>query len=367
METEEKIQQLFEKALGLPFGDERVHLFKEAVRLSDEAQNRQFSFFSRIGLCDAAVFSGYSELLLIHFPWLEAASLEDPVQFPADEYKWMYSWMVIIMSYAPEISRDIIERVMAKLLQVFDESGRTHRTALEIERTVAVLLGDKARAKDLQAAYELTDLPSEMAILFGAANHPAIELHNEGFFYQRMGNHEKALKILERVTSREVYFELSFPYSISAALNSQMHLGLAEAAKETFHTGLRLIRGQKKYKNLQPEFLTYLALYGKPEEAVAFLERHILNWEQSRLGQERLDYFRSAAILMRELNRQGIDSISVQLPEIHPDFRADGRYPTPVLQTAYEKRGADLAQAFNRRNDNEFYSQTWASSLAIGK
>jgi hypothetical protein len=68
MNHREQIKSLISQAESLPFGDTKVSLLEQAVKIADVHQDEEMGYETRDELITAATFSGKAHLTLVHFP-----------------------------------------------------------------------------------------------------------------------------------------------------------------------------------------------------------------------------------------------------------------------------------------------------------
>lgn len=363
MTTEEQIDNILLASTNEPYGDLKVSILKEAVRESDAAQIEYMSFKSRIFLMEAAVFSGYGELALIHFPWIESTYRKNPGTYEPSTFNWMYSWMAILMSYCPDIRLVDIQKVLEALEKAFLSQGKSERTLYEIQRTVWIILGQEDIAAKYQAKFELTEYPGHWAFVSGRVNHRAIELHNESYYYTRIGQYEKARKIIEPVLSREIEFPLSQPYSIAAALILLVRAGEYAEGERQFQEGIRLVWGKRQYKNLHPDFLVFATMKGDFAKGVSLFEVISPLLETSPIGLEQFEHCKASRFLFSQMHHSGIASLKLKLPQYHPLYLESSEYNTAELAEWYLNKAREWAEKFDLRNENDSISQMLEESL----
>lgn len=351
-----EIQKLLSQADSLEYGEEKVNFLKEAVRLADHHQDEQLGYLSRVILCNAAVFSGHGELMLVHFPWVRAKFKKGNYPYTEDSFSWMYSWVIFFMAYSPQIPLNMIEEAKNEMVESFTREGKHKRSILSLLRTISVLTGRLDEAEKFQEAFSLTEYPGDMAWLAGLVNHRAIELHNEGFYYLRLGDNERAIQLFEPVIEGQTVYAEALPFTLSAALVPLIQLNEWEKAKRCFYKGLPKIQGALKYKNLQPEFLNFLSLSRNFEKGIPFFEKHIGYWEEGKIGQERFDYFIAARLFFSLLAREGVKDLPLRIPRTHPVWRPDETYSPLALERYFHREAQALAEKFDLRNGNGQYA-----------
>lgn len=333
-----------------------MNTLKEAVRLADLTQDEPLSFKARVFLMEACVFSGYSELALVHFPWLEACYNRNPTEYDPSMFNWMYSWVVFIMAYSPSISRKDIEQVMIRMEKSFRQSGKSERILLEMFRTVSTTIGDYDLAQEFHADYELTRHSGEFASILGLVNHRGIEIHNESFFYGRLGQYQKALDVAMPVLNGTIEYPSTLAHTLAATLMLFVQLGIPAEAEPHFQKALRLIRHQKGYKNLYPDLLVHTALKGDFVLGVTLVEEMAPWLENSPIGMEQFEYSLSCRLLFECMLKEGSIEIKLKLPKDHPLFQPDHTYGIQQLENFWAKKAIEFARRFDERNFNNAIS-----------
>lgn len=367
MQLHEQIENLLNQSQDLDYGDSKIDILKEAVRLADLSQNEPLSFKSRVFLMEAAVFSGYPELALIHFPWLEHCYNQNPQQYDPGLFNWMYSWIVILMAYSPNIPRDDIHKVLVRMERSYRKDGKSERILLEMYRTVATILGEYDLAKEYHDDFVLTQHLGEFGVFMGLVNHRGIEIHNESFYYGRLNENQKALEIAMPVLDGTIDYPMAFPYTLASALILFVKLGIPEQAEPHYQKALKIIRNKRRYKNLHSDLLIHTAMKGDFTVGVSMVEAMTPWLENSPIGMEQFEHSTACRLLFECMMTEAITEVRLNLPTSHPLYRADQTYFTKDLENFWAKKSMEWGRRFDERNDNTAISDYLKQTFEYGK
>jgi hypothetical protein len=344
------LNRLLEEGQALGYGPAQVALFEEAVRLADTHGDVQQGYGARIKLIEAAAFGGRDDLLLVAFSWCLAQHDRDPERFDEWELLWRYKWVVTCLPGFPQVSRQQIMAMWADMGQRFKRAGSTLHAVYHKKRDVLWDMGDKAGAlrADKQMAKRprdwLSDCPA--CVADQAVDHLILLGHNEPAI-------ARATPILAgRLTCAEI------PHRTYArVLLPLLRLGRAEEAMAYHRKGYRLIAAKPDFIRSVAEHLSFLTLTDNLPKAVKILEKHLPEALTASNYTHRFEFYLASLLLLGCLTDQGKQILSLRLPATFPLHEVKGRYAVTALSAWFGDQLRDLAERFDARNGNKYYSR----------
>lgn len=363
MNHSEQIKNLIEKAKALPYGDTKVGMLEEAVKLADLHGDEALGFETRSELISAATFSGKAHLSLIHFPWMVAKSRQDPEKFPARELHWKYKWVVGALAEYPTIPKDTILKTLDEMREEFKKAQYKERTSWEYVRIVHFDMGDQAEAAEAQAHFLASQPTTIVDRWFFNANCEACETNNLVSYYTQLGQLEKALEMAEPLLNNTQTCENVPKVTYSRLLLPVFACGDHERAMDLYMKSRWAIQGNRNFIHQQAQVLAFLALIGKFREGIEWYEKHAGFGEETFTPIEKLEYLKGAALFLKLLAGSEMAQTAIRLPKAHPLH--DQPQPVAVAQLAEDalNRATEMVKAFDLRNGNTWVSDQMAHFL----
>lgn len=345
----EDIETLLERAEDLPYGEEKLALTEEAVRLADLQGDLDEGFRAREALLEASTFGGYPEKTLTTMAWCLAQSDLDPERFPLEDLLWKYKWITDAALAFPQVSMERIEAILADFERRATSCGVGHRVALGKQFDLAMHRGDLETARNLYPQWNYTprDWLSDCA---------ACEAQSGVRLAIETGNFEAAFSRAKRLLDGQVTCDSKPEATYASLLVPALRLGRPEQAEEFFELGYPMIRERRSMLNLCGQHLAYLALTPDYGRGAALFERH-LSWAlESTDPLDRFEFELGASVWMQRLEREGVTHLEGRLPTealpAHLDLTS-----LPAVQAWLEGRLRDLAARFDARNGTDHFAR----------
>lgn len=350
-----QVARLMGEAEELLDGPAKVALIERAAALADSHQDLELAFEVRKVLLGACLSADQSELMLVAFTWCLGQCDRDPERFPILRVIWEFRWVVSSLCIFPEVSKAKIEEMKAEMARRYEQVGAGPRSFLLMCRKMAVDMGDLAEASRADAALRrapgdwLSDgLPTELGFevsyrLF--RNEPA-----------------KALKAAEPFLSRVFRSEHFEGQACADVLLPLLREERAAEALKYHRRGYKLRSGNVRHLDSIAKHIAFLALTDNLGRAVRLYEKHLPDALRTTNAFNRLRFLIDTLPLLDRLRKAGKESTRLRLPPEFP-LRDDGARPgvAGVREWVHET-AADLAEAFDRRNGNDYYARRLAAA-----
>lgn len=354
-----EVAELISEAEGLDYGEAKVALLDEAVRLADRRKDLDLQFEARMAYSTACAFSGYPQQLLVAFAWCLGQMDRHPDRFFEFEVLWQYKWIPQRLARHPDISLEQIESTMQDLEKRYRDGNASMRTVHFGRFRLARYLGDVELAKreydlwrqgqrdHLSDCFEC-ELDGEVALLF------------------LLGEDEKGLK-KARILFAGRRSCVEVPHiTYGRVLMPLVRAQEEKEAREHHIRGYRMIRRSRELASYVHLHITYLVETGDLSRALAIFERH---WPTVRTVRDPfnvLDYYIAALPLMKRLQTPRRKSVKIRLPEGVSLERKDERVALTDLEAWMEKEVRELAARFDKRNGNSYHSDRVDQAASTG-
>ncbi len=352
-----RVEELLELSRTLPFGEERYRIVEEAVRYADQTRAVDELFEAKMELVSVAGFCGHDEQLLTAFSWCLAKFEEDPERFihRLHSLLWYFKNVLHNVAVFPTISRQQIQEIHGQMAHYYSVCGFNRRPVYYLGFVVALQLGDLELAAQLLPIWQ-QEPRDEMA------DCPACEADGVTEYQIIQGNYEEALQVAgPNLSGQRSCAEV--PHRVLAyVLRPLVMLGRSEEAERHHIHGYRLIRQNPNYLRHVALHLTYLMDQDRLPEAVEIFQRH-LPWSlNTREFRHKYIFLVASAELLRILAEEK-STCKLNLPADFPLHQPSNTYEVAELTGWFQREAAQLGEAFNQRNGNDFYTTTLLDQL----
>lgn len=355
----QEVRHLLREAKMLDHGDTRIMLTEEAVRLAELQCTLDVQFDAQNDLIDAATHGGAPDKALVAFSWSLAQIDKNPGRFPEWQILWRYKWIAGRISGFSQISRSQIAEILDDMERRFQQSGYSLRPVYSERWRVARAMGDTEDA-------ELYYLELEASHRDSMADCPACELDERMLFHIFKDDYERAMRIAEPILEETGRLRCSrVPDATFAhALLPLVRLGRHEDAMRYHLKGYRLARN-KDFLYEVSEHLLFLVLTENFDKAINVFEKHF----QWAIGiadhSSRFHFYLAAWFLLEQLRERGKSSLKLRMPSSFSEYREGGKYETVRVIAWLRDETQELANRFNARNGNDFYTQKISETFAL--
>ncbi len=343
------VNELIERSVALENGPAQVALLEEAVRLADTHQDLDLGFMARDQLIHAGTFSGEPDKAMVAFSWCLAQADRDPERFSEMNLLWKYKWVLPALASFPPISKQQIHDTLADMTQRYQRAGSTMQPIHLMHFELAVEMGDKRTARHHYKLWKKTARD-------WLSNCPACEQDQEVWYQRFVGNDEKALEAAQPILNGQMRCH-SVPHrTFGKVLLPLLRLGRLEEAARHHRHGYRMVSRNPAYLLRLAEHMEFLALTDNLARAVKLLEKH-LSWAlATRSLDQRFRFYLAGLFLLERLQKWGKTSLKLRLPGNFPAVVKDGHYDLALLHGWFAEECHDIADRFDRRNENEHFA-----------
>ena len=342
------------------YSPEKVAILEEAARLADRYGSLDEQFDTRMKLISAAVFSGMSEKALVVFAWCLGTFDANPELYnnSTHEYDlmWTYKWIVSSSTGFHQISLEKIN----ELLIDFERrcQSATKRVFHSLRVRTAAETGDGTSLSKFWKRYQTSDRGH-------LSDCHACEVHDESRYLEQMGLLEESIAMAEQLFQRELSCNSKPDETYGNTLRPLMFLGREDDAAMYHKRGYSLIRRNLDCLRQVGRHIEYLARTKNDVQGIRAISEHIPTEMQSNNPMSKFMILKSCYAFIDSLLRRDIKTVKVLIPDTLPIYREDGVYATEDLSNLFRKQSEDLAEVFNQRNGNDYFSDIVKLALAF--
>lgn len=349
------VEALLKRAESIPHGLSQVAICEEAVRLADRHQDVCAGFQARMQYVTATMFAGQPEKMLVAYWWLLSTYDRDPESYDAFELLWQYKWVVAALPDFPQISRQQIEEMLRDMQRRYEEVGASLHAVCNKRRAAYLKMGDRAGAEAAhqELARHRRDELSDCK---------ACEMDEEVEFAFFVGDLERGVQRARPILRGEFSCGEVPHLTYARLLRPLLQLGLGHEAMRYHLTGYRKISATPAQFIAQiAKHIEFLTLTDNLSRAGKLLEKHLALAMDTMVLSWRFDMFRAAKLFLERLMDKGRQTLKIRLPEFFPLYNEMNAYRVSELAHWFTQRVRELAQRFDERNGNDWYSKKVAN------
>ena len=354
-----RVEELMERAAAMEHTPTQVALLEEAVREADTLGDARLAYRARMRLVSAATFSGAPDKALVAFSWCRSQFDAHPDEYDVLELLWDFKWIIGQLTDFAGITRQQISEVEDDLQRRLESLGYNIRPVHKLRWGNFMDMGE--REKTLEHLEKWKAAPRDrlddcQACEANQLVKLSVFLNNDREAAQRAGH------IIDGTKRCAAVPHVTYAHALPALLR----LKRIEQAEQYHRRGYPMIRSNIQFLLNVADHVTYLACCGNLRKGVNLLERH-LPWTVSHTNDTaRFRFYLASARLLETLAAAGRrKSRKLRLPAALPCHAEDDLYAPGELAEWFDQQAGDLAERFNRRNGNDYFTQLIEESRAL--
>ncbi|SHE92962.1 hypothetical protein SAMN05444392_1057 [Seinonella peptonophila] len=327
----DRYYDLIYEAMDLPYGNSKVALLEEAVRIADAHLSSSEAYNARMDLTNAAVMSGRIEKAILSFAW--CLSYYDKQENREDTHSilWHYKWICENLHDFPEIKKEKIEESLEDYRKRLLENGYGLRSYYKLQRSNALHADDIEKAAHY---FELWD----QAAHDGMTDCSACELDSKAYTLLRNQAFDQAYEVAKPIFAGQISCQGVPQATYASFLLPLLEQKRADEAANYYQKCREMIDYTFLYEvTCLLEYLIVVDLV----KAVSWFEEFLKDAIASFVPSRRFSFYRASVLLFEQLNEQQLTSI--QFP--------NGITPEQIRVEMYE-----IAERFDERNQNDHFS-----------
>lgn len=341
-----EIQKLLLEADKLTNPDDRIAVFKEAIKLADANRDIEWAYELRMDLIRAEQYTNHSRESIPAFAWILDAYDNNPGMFSEVDILYEYKWLAGVIFNNLNVSTRQIDDILDDFRRRLLRNNFTGREYFNIKINQSLFKGEKMLAREY---LELRDMEPTDNMSFWAS-----DLVTTIYVEMLEGDFESAIKnITEYVTYRSehgmniIHVYSGLIYYLGGKTYDKRIDKYFEEIDEEFSA-------MKKYpfQLYEMSLIMYYMAKHRKDRAWEYFEQFV-NWEMGAEDSVRFDFALSVLPLLKAGGVRAIDVIGVR----QPYYREDKTYDLNVLYEYYRDLATDLAEKFDVRNRNKHFSQ----------
>ncbi len=349
-------------------GDSRVlKLLEKAIQLSDLMKDVEEQIYSRELYIEKATFCNRGDKALTVFPWLLAEYDKNPENFDVYQLLWSYKWMLDDLVYITSIKKQTILDTLEDFRIRSEKAGFGKKVYLEYSRYLFMEMGDLKKAKETHEAIPLAKGNSPIS------DCEACLIHDEAAFLFKLGEFEEGLKVAEPVLkgkktchSKPINtYNRALPVLLQLYKESNHSTQWMKTADRYFSEFEKLYK-KEMYKEYEySNVLTYLAVKKEFVKAIRYLEQFIKIVYLKINKYDRHELYRNAWFLFEQMKKEKHTELKMTLPKEWNISEQNETYKIEDLIIFFKTETQKIANEFNSRNENDFFTQKVAKQFEL--
>jgi hypothetical protein len=334
--------------------DDRIALLKQAIKLADTHNDIEWGFDLRLDLIRDEKDTSRCDESLPAFTWILDTYDRNPDLFDEDDFLWEYKWMLGSVRRNSSVSMEQIDSIAEDFKDRLLRNGYSLRPYYTTKVHLAFFLGK------LEDAEKYIDLRNR-EVRDGMANCRACELDDDVELELRRGNFDTALAVGSSMLNKKLTCT-HMPFSCYCnCVKYFQKAGEMEKEYEYFlKAEIDLAELQDTSQIAETGMMTrFLTDYNR-ENAWTFFAQHA-HWNVD--SEDYLDFVFSINVLPL-LSEGGTRTLNVN-PSLEW-YREDNTYELKEIYNYYYDKATDLAERFDKRNGNSYFSEQLAEVMQTG-
>jgi len=328
--------------------DDKIQLLKEAIVIADANNDLEWGFDLRSDLMYEEKGTSHCNESITAFAWLLNAIDSNPDLFEESEILLRYKWMLAAIQRNSSYTLEQLDRIREDFKIRMQRNGHGLYTYYNLLHQFGLQSGNIQDSRKYQQLRN-EQQPDSISYCHACDLNTDVELELQA------GNMDKALAIADDLlTGRETCFYE--PFCVLSKIVCHLTLKRDNRAGEYYgkaEEALSKLESEEPYTLVNISYLLlYTSIYDK-EKAWNLFEKY------SKCDKDAEDYhsFYFAASLLPLLKGVGT-SRKMNLNSGLPYFQANEEYDTSKLYDYFRQRAYDLANRFDKRNRNSYFTDT---------
>jgi len=351
----DRIYELMTEAEEIELWQPKSGLIKQAVQLADEMNETQLAYDIRMELVRVAIFSGANQEALLAFSWCVAQHDAQPGEFDDSNLIWRYKWILGALPGFPTISRSQISSMTDDMQERTLANGHNLRPIHYMRWTNLMRMGRFEEAEPLIEKWRATPRDSLADCL-------ACERDKYAELLIYTGRYQEAVDYAQPLLSGEMNCSMIPHATYAEMIEPYLKLNQIEQAAEMHQKGYEMIATNPNFLRFAADHFTYVTRIRDFDRGLNMLQQH-LPWAvaESAAMDRRFHFYTAAAAFCTAAANQGKATINLQTPPRFALYSAGQRRDTTELATWFDEQATMLAEQFNARNGNQYFSQVQAN------
>lgn len=327
--------------------DDKIKLLKQAITIADANNDLDWGFELRSDLMYEEKGTSHCIDSIPAFVWIMNTVDSNPDLFEESEILLRYKWMLAAVQRSTSFTLEQIESIREDFKQRMQRNGHGLYTYYNQLHQWYLIIGDSEQAHKYQDLRN-SEQPDSISYCL------ACDINTDTELELLDKNWDKAITVADDLLSGRTtcYYE---PFSVLTKMVYHLAINKDERAGTYYQKAeeeLSKLDSSEPYTLLHIAYLIfYTALYDQ-ERAWQLFETYSV-WDTN--AEDYYAFYLASCVLplLKEKNEKNLN-LNSELPY----FNSDEKYDTEILYNYYLNRASELAQKFDKRNRNTYFTDT---------
>jgi hypothetical protein len=363
MKDQFEMEMFLRKVQAAYHGDrfEAKKIAEEMISAAQLYNNLELEFDAKILYLQCCVTLDQSEEILATYPWVLAQMDNYPNRFDENSGLWAYKWVMACLTKFPHISLEQIQGALADMERRFLAFNANNVSVISYYKAVvAKATGDIEGLKFHLAAFrKLKNKRNSLGDCKACVGDSVVRA------YKNAGQFEEAIEEAEPIIAKKLTCAEVPERTYPSVILSYWHLGKAEEAHLNYLKYKRFIKPNKPQLDDIADILTYLGLTNKLTKGVELFEQKFQFTLNRSALMDNFDYYLGALVLFGQLKLKKKATVKLNMPKEFELYTLDGEYTVATIYDYLMEQATDVAQQFDKRNGNTFFSERIEKQLKL--
>lgn len=335
----------------------QVNALENAIRLADASGDLENAFDARLELVRCGTFSGYQDKAMVAFSWCLAQSDKDPERFNPNLLLWKYKWILGNVYCYPQVKREKIFQLQDDFESRLLANGYTLNSVLCLRWKVAMRMGDFERAKEYYAKWK--EVPRD-----SLSDCKACVQNSVCAYLGLIGNYKESAEAAVKLLDGRMVCSVIPQFTYGHMVPTFLRLGRVEELKQNQSKWYKSVKDGQNYITPVSKMMMLAVAFEQNSKAISMFERHAPWAAESTSVNEQFMFFSAAAASFKRM-ADSETSIRLTVPDSFDFKRNDDEYQCTELAQWFHARATLLADQFNQRNGNDYFSKLIANDESL--
>ncbi|UHA74669.1 hypothetical protein [Paenibacillus sp. 481] len=330
----DRFNELRRVSWDMPDSKQKLAVLEEMIAIADRYMTEEDAYNVRMDYMTAAVDIGYLERMLVAFSWCLSKYDRTPSAYSQYYLMWHYKWVINDMWRMPEFSLAQVDSIFEDFKERCLKYGYNLRPYYHKKVNYLLSQGMISEAAQYYKLWRSTPRDD-------LADCKACEQNMFGIYSFRINHVKKGLQTVKPILNGKMVCSTIPQNTFSQVIIPLLKMKEYEQAASIAKKAYRVIKGPRflEEHGMMLEFYTVTSM----DKAVKIYNDTIRYGLESKVGWDKFNYFLSVRIFLREWHRK----------KRRRKLAEDDRVTLDWL----DQEIAALADAFNRRNGNDYVNE----------
>ena len=361
MDKAEELENRYSELYWADYSPEKEKQLLQIVKEAQKINNLDIEIDARLEYISTVTHLNKPEKTLAYFPWILAMSDKHPDKVSLSRVLWQYKWVASRLGEFSHISKDKILGIMEDMKRRYVAAGYGMKTIHYFFQDLYCDLGEPELAAEHHELWKTTTGNSSISDCEACVTNTMLE------YELWKGNYQACIDMAEPILAKKLTCATVPEMTYSKVISAQINLNQLEEALNLYKTAIKELETDRANLDHYGRFIILLSL---TENHVAAKELFIKQLPYAIAAQcdfYTIQFYIGVLFFLKTLQQDGHQEFVLPEALTLPVANTENNYQVSELIPYFEKEVDKIADAFNHRNENEFYSSIKLDALSLMK